>query len=780
LEGNKLIKFGEVQELSLPAVAIRGLVVLPNNEIRLEVGRDTSVKSLEEAERFEGHIVLINQREPLIDNPKSEDLLKYGVVCKILMKIKQPNGNYKVKVKALIRAEVKEYIQEEPYFFTDIQTLPALAKDNDKEIALIRMLINSVLENGELLFANPKEVVASIQGNASADKIADIVAFTLRISETDKLKYISTLDVNERLEKLLIDIEKAKQVSRIEEKIATEVKKNIEENQKEYILREKMKVIQDELGEKANKDTDISKLKDAIEAADMPEATKKKALDELRRYEAIPNYSSESNIIRTYIDWLTQLPWNKMTDEYDDIERAEAILDEDHFGLEKVKERIIEYLAVKQMTAKTPTTILCLVGPPGVGKTSLARSVARSLNRKFVKMSLGGVKDEAEIRGHRRTYIGAMPGRIIQEMKTAGVKNPVFLLDEIDKLSSDYKGDPASAMLEVLDPEQNKMFSDHFIEDPFDLSSVLFIATANYLGHIPEPLRDRMEIVEVSSYTELEKFQIAQNHLIKKQLGLHGLKNTQIQIEEDALRLVIRAYTREAGVRNLERQIGSLCRKATKEILTTKVKKVTFTSENLKNYLGKEIFFHNKSEEENQVGVVNGLAYTPYGGDTLPVEVTYYKGNGKLMLTGKLGDVMKESAQAAFSYVKANFLDYNIDPSIFKDNDIHIHVPEGAIPKDGPSAGITMATAIVSALANLKVDKSVAMTGEITLRGRVLPIGGLKEKAIAAHRSGIKIVIIPKDNIKDLEDIPKIVQDELKFIPVSDVKEVFKIALIRG
>ncbi|QVK19024.1 endopeptidase La [Mycoplasmatota bacterium] len=773
-----MIKFNEVQELSLPAIAIRGLVVLPNNEMRIEVGRETSIKALVDSERFDGHIVLINQQDPLIDNPKPDDLMKFGIVCKLLMKIKQPNGHYKVKVKGLIRASVEEYFQDDPFFFTHVKTLPSITNDADKEIALIRMLINTVVENADFLFTSPKEVIASIQGNTTADKISDIVAFHLKTSENEKLKYISIIDINDRLEKLLVDIEKAKQVSQIEEKIASEVKKNIEENQREYILREKMKVIQDELGEKASRETEVSKLKEAIEKAGMPEQTKRKALDELRRFESIPNYSSESNIIRTYLDWLIALPWSKSSDEKNDIKHAEEILEAEHYGLEKVKERIIEYLAVKVMTGKTPPTILCLVGPPGVGKTSLAKSVANALNRKFVKASLGGVKDEAEIRGHRRTYIGAMPGRIIQEMKIAGTNNPVFLLDEIDKLSSDYKGDPASAMLEVLDPEQNKLFSDHFIEDPFDLSHVLFISTANYLGNIPEPLRDRMEIVEVSSYTEIEKFHIARNHLIPKQLGMHGLEKKQLDITDQALTKVIRAYTREAGVRNLERNIGSLCRKATKEILTKKVKKVTFTPENLKEYLGKEIFFHNKGEEENEVGVVNGLAYTPYGGDTLPVEVTYFKGNGKLMLTGKLGDVMKESAQAAFSYVRANAEKYKIDVNIFKDNDIHIHVPEGAIPKDGPSAGITMATAIMSALANRKVDHLVGMTGEITLRGRVLPIGGLKEKSIAAHRSGLKTIIIPKDNEKDLEDIPLIVRNELKFIPVSEVNEVFDIALV--
>lgn len=773
-----MIRPNEVQELNLPLIAIRGVVILPHNEMRLDVGRDSSVRALMESERFDGHIILVNQKDPIIDNPKPEDLYKIGVVCKVLMKIKQPNGNFKVKVKGLVRASVEEYLQEDPYFMASIRTLPSISSSAEKEMALIKMLINTVVENADILFMMPREVISAIQGNTTAEKVSDIIAFNLRMTENSKQKYVDMLDVNERMENLLVDIEKTKQAAQIEEKIAQEVKKNIEENQREYILREKMKVIQDELGERATKETEIQKLREAIENAGMPEQTKNKALDELRRYETIPNYSSEANIIRTYLEWLITLPWSKSSEENNDIKRAEEILEAEHYGLEKVKERIIEYLAVKVMTGKTPPTILCLVGPPGVGKTSLARSVAHALNRKFVKVSLGGVKDEAEIRGHRRTYIGAMPGRIIQEMKVAGVNNPVFLLDEIDKLSSDYKGDPASAMLEVLDPEQNKYFSDHFIEDPFDLSKVLFIATANYLGNIPAPLRDRMEIVELSSYTEIEKYHIARNHLIPKQLAMHGLNNNQVEITDNAIYKIIRSYTREAGVRNLERYIGSLCRKATKEILTQKHEKVVFTEDNLKDYLGKELFFHTKSGDQNVVGVVNGLAYTPYGGDTLPVEVTFFKGSGKLMLTGQLGDVMKESAQAAFSYVRANAEKYNIDPKVFQENDIHIHVPEGAIPKDGPSAGITMATAILSALTNRKVDHSVGMTGEITLRGRVLPIGGLKEKAIAAHRSGLKTIIIPKENEPDLDDVPEVVRKEVKFVLVSDISEVFDIVLL--
>ncbi|MBU1020789.1 MAG: endopeptidase La, partial [Firmicutes bacterium] len=513
-------------------------------------------------------------------------------------------------------------------------------------------------------------------------------------------------------------------------------------------------------------------LKEKILAKKMPKHIEEKAIYELQRYQSLPAASGESGVIRTYLDLLVDLPWTEVSIDQTDINKAEKALDSTHFGLEKVKERIIEYLAVKILTGKNPQTILCLVGPPGVGKTTLAQSIAKALDRNFVKQSLGGVKDEAEIRGHRRTYLGALPGRILQGMKTAKVINPVFLLDEVDKLGSDYKGDPSAALLEVLDPEQNAHFSDHYLEEQYDLSQVLFIATANYLGNIPAPLRDRMEIIELSSYTEIEKYHIAVEHLIKKQVEMHGLDTKKFSVTDDGIMELIRSYTREAGVRQLDRLFGTLVRKSIKLILGDKVEKVEISEKNIVDFLGKPMYSNTKSETEDQVGVVTGLAYTQFGGDTLPVEVTYYKGSGKLMLTGKLGDVMKESAQAALSYVKSNSEKYDIDPSFYNDNDIHVHVPEGAVPKDGPSAGVTMATAIISALTDRKVDHFIGMTGEITLRGRILPIGGLKEKSIAAHRSGLKTIMIPFDNTKDLEDIPQDVKDQLEIIPVGTIEEI--------
>ena len=577
---------------------------------------------------------------------------------------------------------------------------------------------------------------------------------------------------------MLEDLKREKYIRALEMNIENEVRKSISESQKEYYLREKMKVIQDELGEKAKKETDIEELRKKILAAKMPKSMEEKALAELNRYASLSVASGESAIIRTYLDFVIALPWSKESKDTNDIKKAKAQLDRDHYGLENVKERILEYLAVRIMTKKNPQAILCFVGPPGVGKTSLARSIAAALNKQFVKHSLGGVKDEAEIRGHRRTYLGALPGRILQGMKRAGVANPVFLLDEIDKLSSDYKGDPASALLEVLDSEQNKYFSDHYLEEPYDLSRVFFITTANYLENIPPALRDRLEIVELSSYTEFEKFEIAKRHLISKQLVNHGLENKRFELEDEALWEVIRRYTKEAGVRELERNIGTLIRRAIKKILMDKVDCVTITKDNLFEWLGKPKYDYMKIDTVDQVGVVTGLAYTQFGGDTLPVEVTYYKGEGKLVLTGKLGEVMRESAQAALSYVKSNAEKFGINPDLFKTNDIHIHVPEGAVPKDGPSAGVTIATAIISAFSNRLVRHSVGMTGEITLRGRVLPIGGVREKAIAAHRSGLNKILIPKENLKDLDDIPESVRASLEIVSVETLDDVIGNALL--
>lgn len=761
----------------LPVLPVRGIVSLPNTEIRLEIGRPQSIKALEACEENSNYVVLVSQIDPNVEVPQNDDLLQYGTIAKITMKIKLPNGNYKVKFSALTRVEIQEYTQEDPYFVASVETMPSKELDSAQETAIMRLLTDEVMEHGSSLFAHPNDVKELVELAESADQATDIVAFYLRISEEEKAKYLQLTDVEERLTVLLKDIQKEKYIAELEMKINQEVKRSVDEHQKEFYLREKVKAIQKELGDDYSKETVSQEFREKAAVLKLPDAVREKLNEEIRRFEILPSNSSESGVVRTYIEWILALPWMVETTDNRDLLFAEKILNEQHFGLEKVKDRILEYLAVKTMTGKNPSTILCLVGPPGVGKTSLARSVADALGRQFVKISLGGVKDESEIRGHRRTYLGALPGRMIQAMKKAGTSNPVFLLDEIDKMASDYKGDPASAMLEVLDPEQNSHFSDHYLEEEYDLSKVLFIATANYLENIPAPLRDRMDIINVASYTEQEKAEIAKRYLVPRQLESHGLTSEQMTVEDQVIMELIQYYTREAGVRQLERQIGSICRKVAKKLLTEQIQQVHVDSSLLVDLLGKHKFTHGLIEKEDQVGVVTGLAYTQFGGDILPVEVTYYKGTGKMILTGKLGDVMKESGQAAISYVRANAEKYNIDPMLFKENDIHIHVPEGATPKDGPSAGVTMITALVSALTQQAVKREVGMTGEITLRGRVLPIGGLKEKSISAHRAGLKIVIMPKENEKDLDEIPQSVKDEITFIPVSTVDEVLQHAI---
>jgi len=762
----------------LPAIAIRGMAPFPHTELRTEIGRNVSVNALLESERnYQNHVLLLIQENPMLEVPSKNNVLGYGIIAKIGIKIKLPNGNYKVKFDPIMRAEILEFKETEPFFLTSFKTMPTVQEDIDQELALVRMIVKQVIDNSKKLLNNPKQSLDAIQTGVSSDKLCDIVAQNLKIGENLKFKYIQTASLNQRLTYLLEDIEKEKYMANIEDQINLTVKKNIDENQKEYYLREKMRAIQEELGDKVKKESDIEDLKQKILAKKMPASIEEKALYELSRYQTLPASSGESGVIRTYLDFILDLPWKEFSTDEKDIKKAENELDKTHFGLEKVKERILEYLSVKLLTGKNPQTILCLVGPPGVGKTSLAQSISNALGRTFVKQSLGGIKDEAEIRGHRRTYLGALPGRILQGMKKAGVINPLFLLDEIDKLGSDYKGDPSAAMLEVLDPEQNAKFSDHYLEEQYDLSQVLFIATANYLGNIPPALRDRMEIIELSSYTEQEKFNIAKKHLISKQLLTHGLTENQFKLEDEAVMVLIREYTRESGVRQLDRLIGSLIRKAIKKILGDKEPSITIKDTDVTSYLGKPIFKNSKAEEKDQVGVVTGLAYTQFGGDTLQVEVNSYPGTGKLVLTGKLGDVMKESAQAALSYVRSNSDKLKINNEVFEKNDIHIHVPEGAVPKDGPSAGVTITTAIVSALTNKKVDHLMGMTGEITLRGRVLPIGGLKEKSIAAHRSGLTTIMIPMENTKDLEDIPEDVKKHLKIIPVDTIDQVLKQAL---
>ncbi len=763
---------------NLPAIIVRGTMPIPNNDFRIEVGRKVSLRAVEEAEKnFGGYALILIQKNPMIEEPTVEDIEPYGVLAKVQMKIKLPNEAYKVKLQIMNRIKVKEYFITDPYFVCEYEEIETINGNVDEEVTLVKMIVQEVATNAQTLLLPNNQVMEKIQQGLTSDKVCDLIAFNLKIADQSKYRYIETPELNARLRMLLEDINKQKMIVDLEQKINDDIKKSIDENQKEYYLREKMRAIQNELGDKAKKEEEIDELRTKILKAQMPKAIEEKALQELNRYQNTPAAMAESSIIKTYLDLLVELPWKKASKDNYDLSKVKTKLDENHYSLENVKERIIEYLAVKIMTRRNPQTILCLAGPPGVGKTSLAISIAEALNRKFVKQSLGGVRDESEIRGHRRTYVGAMPGRIIKGMKDAKTVNPVFLLDEIDKMSSDFKGDPASAMLEVLDPEQNAKFSDHYLEEPYDLSQVLFITTANYLENVPAPLRDRMEIVELSSYTEQEKFQIAKRHLITKQLKAHGISEKEFTMTDDSIYYIIRHYTREAGVRELNRYIGALIRKSIKEILLTKKPQIHINVDNIVTYIGKPKFVHNLADEKEQIGVATGLAYTAFGGDTLPVEVTYYKGNGKLMLTGKLGDVMKESAQTALSFVKSKAVSLNIDPEIFNINDFHVHVPEGAIPKDGPSAGITIATAIISAATQRYVNKEVGMTGEITLRGYVLPIGGLKEKAIAAHRSGLKTILIPKDNEKDIEDIPQEVRDALKIIPVENVTDVFQYAI---
>ncbi len=764
-------------EAILPAINLRGIVPLPNNEIRAEIADEAGIKALKEAEQYQNYVVLLVPKNPTLSKFIEENNNEIGIVAKVIINMNIPNNIRRVKFQGIVRCNINEFLLTTPNLLVNFETIPATTNDKDKELPLINLIAGELTdENSKYSFEN-KTVIESLSKGLTSDELADIIAFNLKNDYNSKLRYINNPDVCERLQYILEDLRKQKFYAELENKIDQEVKKNINESQKEYYLREKMKAIQEELGDKAKRESDIEELRKRINEAKMPESMNKKMLAELNRYATNPSNSAESGIIRTYLDFTLSLPWSKESEDSNNIAEAKKILDEDHYGLDKVKDRILEYLAVKIMMQKNPQTILCLVGPPGVGKTSLAKSVARALNKKFVKQALGGVKDESEIRGHRRTYIGALPGRILQGMAKAGTNNPVFLLDEIDKMSSDYKGDPTSAMLEVLDSEQNRYFSDHYLEEPYDLSKVFFIATANYLGNIPAPLRDRLEIVEVSSYTEYEKFEITRRHLIEKQLKLHGLSQDVFSISDQAIYKIIQNYTREAGVRELERHIGTIIRRSIKNILLENIKCVDIDVDNLEEYLGKERFSYSKGEEIDQIGVVNGLAYTAFGGDTLSIEVTYYKGKGLLVLTGQLGDVMKESAQAALSYVKANADRFGIDSEKFKENDIHIHVPEGAIPKDGPSAGVTIATAIISAFSDREVRHNIGMTGEITLRGNVLPIGGVREKSIAACRVGLTKILIPTENLKDLDEVPESVKNSMEIVPIKTIDEAIKHAL---
>ncbi len=761
----------------LPLVCTRGVVVFPEQEVIIDVGRSKSVHAVEDSQNdYDAKIVLVAQKELNVENPKVTDLYEFGTLCTI-KHIRRMDGYLRVKFKGVQRAAITNVIDSAVGMSAEIEIKEDIPQESLEEIALVRKIAKQ-FENMDSTHINiPKDMVNNLAKGASAAQMTNMIGQLFPFTLERKQELLETLEINERLLIILQELESEKELSLLENRINEKVKTRIEEGQKEYYLREKLRAIKEELGDVPDADRDADAIRKRIDENPYPENIKEKLREELARYEMLPAASGESGVIKTYIDWMLALPWWEESKDNDDLSAAEQVLNEDHYGLEKIKERILEYLAVKQMTNSLKAPILCLVGPPGVGKTSLSRSIARALNREFVKISLGGVKDESEIRGHRRTYLGSLPGRFIQGMKKAGTMNPVFLIDEIDKMASDYKGDPASAMLEVLDPEQNALFSDHYLEEPYDLSKVLFIATANYLDDIPTALRDRLEIIQLSSYTELEKLHIAKDHLIPKQLKENGLKNSQFKLEEDVLLYLIRYYTREAGVRSLERTIATLARKSVLAILKDHKRSVKITKKLVLEWLGHEKYDYGKREAKNQVGTVTGLAYTAFGGDVLQVEVTHFDGKGKLVITGQLGDVMKESATIAYDYVRANARKYKIKPELFEKNDIHIHVPEGAVPKDGPSAGVTLTTALVSSLSNVKVKADVAMTGEVTLRGNVLPIGGLKEKSMAAYRSGIKTVVIPKANVKDIDDIPQTVKDAIEFVPVEKISQVLDIAL---
>ena len=768
-----------IERRNLPLIPIRGIGIFPNTVIHFDIGREKSINALEEAMLEDSDIFLTVQKVADLESPKEDDFYEVGVICKIKQMIKMPGDNIRVLVEGINRAKISSITQNDPYFevvldeYVYDDNLPA----DDKLEAMVRLTLNNFEEYSSIYAKIAPDAVVSLKEIKNPDKLADVVASYIYLKIDQKQALLEIFDPYERLESINKMLAKEIKVLQIENEISELVKKQVNEFQKDYYLKEQMRAIQKELGEDEGTDYEVDEYLRKIDEAKMPKEVKEKAEKEINKLLKISPSSPDAGVIRTYVDWLIDLPWNKKSKDNTDLKKARTILSEDHYGLEEVKERILEYLAVKHIKKDMKGPILCFVGPPGVGKTSIAKSIARAMNRKYVRISLGGVRDEAEIRGHRRTYIGAIPGRIISSIAKSKVNNPVFLLDEIDKLNSDFKGDPASALLEALDPEQNSTFTDHYIEAPFSLENVMFITTANTTSTIPGPLLDRMEVIEISGYTDVEKKNIAEKYLIKKQLNEHGLKEKQVKISENAINEIIERYTRESGVRSLERNIGKLVRKAAVQIVEKNKKSVTINNSNIKKYLGIPKYDYDSVYEADQVGVVTGLAWTQVGGETLFVEVNTMKGDGKLQLTGQLGDVMKESAMAALSYIKANAENFNIDYKIFKETDIHVHVPEGAIPKDGPSAGITMATAIISALTKQPVRKDVAMTGEITITGRVLPIGGLKEKMLAAKRAGIKKIVLCSKNKADVSKIdPKIIRS-MEIVYADKIDDVVKEAL---
>lgn len=769
----------------MPVIPLRGISVFPTMLLHFDVGREKSISALENAMMTNQMVFLITQKNPDTDLPTAEDFFEVGTTARIKQMLRLPGNAIRVLVEGISRGRIREMLQEVPYFRADIEVIDEDESnvDSPKAAALMRTVISQFEEYIENNQKISREILPGIEAIEAPGRLADILTSHMEIKTEDKQEVLAASDVIERLEKVSGFIAREIEIVKIENDISQKVKQKLTENQKEYYLREQIKTIQHELGQDESVDEEVEKWLKRLDELKLEPKIHEKIEKEIKRMLRLQSASPDASVLRNYIECILELPWNKSTKDKIDLKKTKKILDDEHYGLEKVKDRIVEYLAVMSLSKNFKGPIICLVGPPGVGKTSIAKSIATSLNRKFVRMSLGGVRDEAEIRGHRRTYVGAIPGRIITSIRDCGVNNPVFLFDEIDKVGSDYRGDPASALLEVLDPEQNKDFKDHFLDVPFDLSKVLFITTANTTDTIPRPLLDRMELINLSSYTEEEKVEIARRHLLPKQIKENGLKPEQINVSEGAIRSVVNYYTREAGVRNLEREIGTVCRKVARKVVEAKPKdrkkSYRITAGNLESYLGKKKAHYDIVEGDNEVGVTTGLAWTAVGGDTLFIETTVMNGSGKLVLTGQLGDVMQESAKAGLSVIRSRIETLGIDENFYKDKDIHIHIPEGATPKDGPSAGVTMCTSMVSALTGIPVRKDLAMTGEITLRGNVLAVGGIKEKMIAAHRAGVKTVLLPEENLKDLDELPSNVRNAMEFKGMKTIDQVLAEALVK-